>query len=165
MPSPPVIDVDDLRTYFHTEDGVVRAVDGVSFRIEPGRTLGIVGESGSGKSVTSLSIMRLLASSARIEIGPDRALRPRSGRPARAGDAAIRGRDISMIFQEPMTSLNPVFTVGEQVMEAILLHQKVTKAEARERTIELFDEVGIPESRSSASIRTRTRCRAGRSSG
>ena len=139
-----VIDVADLKTYFHTEEGVVRAVDGVSFRIEPGRTLGIVGESGSGKSVTSLSIMRLLASSAEIE----------SGRIALLGRdlvclpepemRAIRGKEISMIFQEPMTSLNPVFTVGDQVMEAILLHQKTTKAEARQRTIKLFEEVGIP---------------------
>ncbi|MBL9164121.1 MAG: ABC transporter ATP-binding protein [Planctomycetaceae bacterium] len=139
-----VIDVNDLRTYFHTEEGVVRAVDGVSFRIEPGRTLGIVGESGSGKSVTSLSIMRLLASSAQIESGRIALLGRDLVRLPEPEMRSIRGKEISMIFQEPMTSLNPVFTVGDQVMEAILLHQKVTKAEARQRTIELFKEVGIP---------------------
>ncbi len=140
-----VLEIDDLRTYFHTDEGVVRAVDGVSFRVEVGHTLGIVGESGSGKSVTSLTVMQLLASSAKIE----------SGRVALLGKdlvgmpepemRSIRGSEVSMIFQEPMTSLNPVFTVGSQVMEAIILHQKATPAEARERTIELFREVGIPE--------------------
>jgi peptide/nickel transport system ATP-binding protein len=139
-----VIDVADLKTYFHTEEGVVRAVDGVSFRIEAGRTLGIVGESGSGKSVTSLSIMRLLASSAQIESGSIALLGRDLVRLPEPEMRSIRGREVSMIFQEPMTSLNPVFTVGDQVMEAILLHQKVTKAEARQRTIELFKEVGIP---------------------
>src|SRR5262245_36469502 len=139
-----VIDVADLKTHFHTDEGVVRAVDGVSFRIEAGRTLGIVGESGSGKSVTSLSIMRLLASSAQIESGRIALLGRDLVRLPEPEMRSIRGREVSMIFQEPMTSLNPVFTVGDQVMEAILLHQKVTKAEARRRTIELFDEVGIP---------------------
>ncbi len=123
MPQP-VIDIQNLRTYFHTEDGVVRAVDDVSFRVEPGRTLGIVGESGSGKSVTSLSIMRLLASTAEIEAGHISFLgRDLVGLPE-PQMRAIRGAEISMIFQEPMTSLNPVFTVGDQVMEAIPLHQE-----------------------------------------
>jgi peptide/nickel transport system ATP-binding protein len=139
-----VIDVEELKTYFHTEEGVVRAVDGVSFRIEAGRTLGIVGESGSGKSVTSLSIMRLLAGSAKIEQGRIALLGRDLVRLPEPEMRAIRGQQISMIFQEPMTSLNPVFTVGDQVMEAILLHQKTTKAQARQRTIELFKEVGIP---------------------
>lgn len=139
-----VIDVADLKTYFHSEEGVVRAVDGVSFSIAAGRTLGIVGESGSGKSVTSLSIMRLLASSAQIESGRIALLGRDLVRLPEPEMRSIRGKEISMIFQEPMTSLNPVFTVGEQVMEAILLHQKVTKDEARKRTIELFKEVGIP---------------------
>ncbi len=140
-----LVRVRELRTYFHTEQGVVPAVDDIDFEIEAGKTLGIVGESGSGKSVTSLSLMRLLESSGRIETGqisflgrdlvqlPEPALRK------------IRGKDISMIFQEPMTSLNPVFTMGDQVMEAIVLHQRVSRAEARRRTIELFREVGIPE--------------------
>jgi peptide/nickel transport system ATP-binding protein len=139
-----VIDVENLKTHFHTDEGVIRAVDGVSFRIEPGRTLGIVGESGSGKSVTSLSIMRLLASSARIETGRIALLGKDLVKLPEPEMRAIRGKDISMIFQEPMTSLNPVFTVGDQVMEAILLHQRTTKAEARAQTIRLFEEVGIP---------------------
>jgi peptide/nickel transport system ATP-binding protein len=144
MPAPPVIDVEHLRTYFHTEDGVMKAVDDISFRIEQGRVLGIVGESGSGKSVTSLSIMRLLASTAKIESGKIALLgRDLVGLPEREMQS-IRGRDISMIFQEPMTSLNPVFTVGAQIIEAIMLHQRVSKAVARERTIALLDEVGIP---------------------
>jgi len=140
-----LVEIENLRTYFHTEEGVVKAVDDVSLKVDPGKTLGIVGESGSGKSVTSLSIMQLLAETAVIESGriallgrdlvglPDYEMRQ------------IRGKDVSMIFQEPMTSLNPVFTVGAQVMETIMLHQQATKQQARQRTIELFDEVGIPE--------------------
>jgi peptide/nickel transport system ATP-binding protein len=149
MPTINLLDIEDLRTYFHTDEGVVKAVDDISLRLEEGHTLGIVGESGSGKSVTSLSIMRLLAGSARIETGriaflgqdlvglPEREMRK------------IRGGKISMIFQEPMTSLNPVFTTGSQVVEAILLHQDVSPAEARQQTIALYDEVGIsdPEQR------------------
>ena len=142
--SQPVLEVADLRTYFHTEEGVVKAVDNLSFRLEQGRTLGIVGESGSGKSVTSLSIMRLLASSAKIETGRISFLGKDLVRLPERQLQSIRGRDISMIFQEPMTSLNPVFTVGAQIMEAITLHQKVGRAEARQRTIELLREVGIP---------------------
>ena len=145
MPTINLLEIEDLRTYFHTDEGVVKAVDDISLRLEEGHTLGIVGESGSGKSVTSLSIMRLLAGSARIETGriaflgqdlvglPEREMRQ------------IRGGKISMIFQEPMTSLNPVFTTGSQVVEAILLHQDVSPAEARQQTIALYDEVGIPE--------------------
>ena len=144
-PNVPVIDVDDLRTYFHTDEGVVRAVDGVTFQIDIGHTLGIVGESGSGKSVTSLSIMRLLAPSARIETGAIALLgKDLVGLPE-PQMRGIRGKDVSMIFQEPMTSLNPVFTVGAQVMEAIILHQGASKEEARQKTIDLFDEVGIPD--------------------
>ncbi len=140
-----VIDVNDLRTYFHTDEGVVRAVDGVTFRVDAGHTLGIVGESGSGKSVTSLSVMQLLASSAKIESGKIALLgKDLVGLPE-PEMRGIRGKEISMIFQEPMTSLNPVFTVGNQVAEAIILHQGSSKEEARQRTIELFREVGIPE--------------------
>ncbi|WP_442483867.1 ABC transporter ATP-binding protein [Aeoliella sp. SH292] len=141
----PVIDIRDLRTYFHTEEGTVRAVDDISFRIERGRTLGIVGESGSGKSVTSLSIMQLLASTAEIETGSISFLGKDLVKLPEPEMRQIRGKDISMIFQEPMTSLNPVFTVGDQVAEAIVLHQKVSKAEAREKTVDLFREVGIPD--------------------
>ncbi|MFK7926857.1 MAG: ABC transporter ATP-binding protein [Myxococcota bacterium] len=141
-----VLAVDDVRTYFHTEDAVIKAVDGLDVAIEPGRTLGLVGESGSGKSVTSLTVMGLL---------PDFSARIPTGRVAFLGQdllaiskqelAKLRGDDIAMIFQEPMTSLNPVYRVGDQVAEAIVLHQKVSKAEAMKRTIELFDEVGIPD--------------------
>jgi peptide/nickel transport system ATP-binding protein len=144
-----LLDVQDLRTYFHTEDGVVKAVDNLSFRLEQGRTLGIVGESGSGKSVTSLAIMQLLASTAHIETGRISFLGKDLVRLPERQMQSIRGRDISMIFQEPMTSLNPVFTVGAQIMEAIMLHQKVSKAEAREKAIDLLREVKVknPEQR------------------
>jgi len=142
----PLIDIENLRTYFHTEHEVVRAVEDLSLSIREGYTLGLVGESGSGKSVTSLSIMRLLpATSARIESGRitfggrDLVHVPK-------GDMRqVRGSEISMIFQEPGTSLNPVYRVGAQVVEAIVLHQNLSKNDARQRAIELFDEVGIPE--------------------
>ena len=140
-----LVEVSDLRTYFHTDDGVVRAVDDVSFTIKEGHTLGIVGESGSGKSVTSLSIMQLLATAAKIETGQISFLGQDLVKLPERDMRKIRGSEISMIFQEPMTSLNPVFTVGDQVAEAIILHQKVSKKEAREKTIGLFREVGIPE--------------------
>ncbi|MCA9202260.1 MAG: ABC transporter ATP-binding protein, partial [Planctomycetales bacterium] len=140
----PLLNVENLKTYFHTEDGVVKAVDDVSFAVAEGQTLGIVGESGSGKSVTSLSIMRLLEGTGRIESGRIALLeRDLVGLPEPAM-RAVRGKEVSMIFQEPMSSLNPVFTVGHQVMEAIILHQNVSKSEARQRTIDLFREVGIP---------------------
>lgn len=141
-----LLDVRGLKTYFRTEEGTVKAVDDLSFTLQPGRTLGLVGESGSGKSVTSLSILRLLpdvgsniAGGTISFLGRDLVSLPI------ADMRKIRGRDISMIFQEPGTSLNPVYRVGAQVMEAMLLHQKITKAEARERTIQLFREVGIPD--------------------
>lgn len=140
-----VIDIQNLRTHFHTDEGVVRAVDDISFRVDEGRTLGIVGESGSGKSVTSLSVMKLLASSAKIESGSISLLgKDLVGLPEKEM-RSLRGSTVSMIFQEPMTSLNPVFTVGAQVAEALRLHQGMSKEEARVRTIELFDEVGIPD--------------------
>src|SRR6476660_975703 len=140
-----LLEVEDLRTFFHTDEGVIKAVDDLSFKLELGRTLGIVGESGSGKSVTSLSIMRLLSSTARIEAGKISFLGRDLVRLPEREMQSIRGRDISMIFQEPMTSLNPVFTVGAQIMEAIILHQRVSKAEARSKTIDLLREVGIPK--------------------
>jgi peptide/nickel transport system ATP-binding protein len=141
-----LLEVSGLRTYFHTDDGVIKAVDDLSFRLEQGRTLGIVGESGSGKSVTSLSIMRLLSSAARIETGRISFLGKDLVRLPERQLQSIRGRDISMIFQEPMTSLNPVFTVGAQIMEAIILHQKVSKHVARQKAIELLREVKIRDS-------------------
>jgi peptide/nickel transport system ATP-binding protein len=140
-----LLQVENLKTYFHTDDGVVKAVDDVSLTVEEGKTLGIVGESGSGKSVTSFSIMRLLSGNGKIVDGRIALLGKDLVRLPEPDLRKIRGKEISMIFQEPMTSLNPVFTVGWQVMEAILLHQDVTKAQARQKTIELFREVGIPD--------------------
>lgn len=140
-----VIDVQNLQTYFHTDRGVVKAVDDISFGIKPGHTLGVVGESGSGKSVTSLTIMRLLAASAQVENGSISFLGQDLVSLPEPEMRKIRGGEISMIFQEPMSSLNPVHKVGNQVMEAIIQHQKVSKQEAREKTIELFTEVGIPD--------------------
>jgi oligopeptide/dipeptide ABC transporter ATP-binding protein len=139
-----MLDVRGLTTTFETEDGLVRAVEDVSFHVEAGKTLGIVGESGCGKSVTALSIMRLLPEGVgRIAQGSivfrDRDLVGLREREMRE----VRGNDISMIFQEPMTSLNPVYTVGAQVVEAIALHQKVTRAQSKERAIDMLRLVGI----------------------
>ena len=142
----PIIRIAGLKTYFHTENDVVRAVDNISLEISPGHTLGLVGESGSGKSVTSLSIMQLLPRlTARIESGKILFFDKDIVRLSEAEMTEIRGSEISMIFQEPGTSLNPVYRAGDQVMEAIRLHQEVSREEARKRTIELFQEVGIPE--------------------
>ena len=140
-----LLEVRDLVTAFHTDEGSVRAVDGVSFDVPDGGTLGIVGESGCGKSVTALSIMRLIQTPpGEIESGEirfeERDLLEISEREMRA----LRGNTISMIFQEPMTSLNPVYTVGQQIMEAVRLHQKLDKAAARARAIEMLKLVGIP---------------------
>src|SRR5687768_8669396 len=140
----PLLEISDLRAFFHTDAGTVRAVDGISLEIQEGQTLGVVGESGSGKSVTAYSVMQLLSASARIESGRIALLGKNLVGLPEQKMRAIRGNDVSMIFQEPMTSLNPVFTVGWQVMEAILLHQKVSRAEARRKAIDLFREVGIP---------------------
>lgn len=147
----PLIELKDLKTYFYTEDGVVQAVDGVSFGIEKQDTLGVVGESGCGKSVTALSIMGLVPMPpGRIEGGE--VIYHRNGNPVDLTKLnpkgremrSIRGNEIAMIFQEPMTSLNPVFTIGNQIIEAITLHQNVNKKEARKRAIAMLDEVGIP---------------------
>jgi peptide/nickel transport system ATP-binding protein len=140
----PLLEVKDLKTYFSTDDGIVKAVDGVSFSIERGQTLGIVGESGSGKSVTCLTIMGL--NNPRNTISTGEALFNGedllTASPRRLRE--IRGNDIAMIFQDPMTSLNPVHTVGAQLMEAVRLHRDVTKAQARARALELLKQVGIP---------------------
>jgi peptide/nickel transport system ATP-binding protein len=142
----PILEVNDLRTYFYTRDGVVRSVDGVSFSVSEGETLAIVGESGCGKSVTSLSILRLIASppgkivSGSIKFhGED--LLGFSDEQMRD----IRGDKISMIFQEPMTSLNPVLTIGRQIGEVLELHRQCTKEEVRIRILELLKMVNIPE--------------------
>ncbi|QTA37647.1 ABC transporter ATP-binding protein [Thermosipho ferrireducens] len=145
MERKPLLSVKNLKTYFYTEDGIVKAVDGVDFEVYEGETLGIVGESGSGKSVTSLSILRLLDEKGKIEDGEiifeGKNLLELDEDEMRK----IRGNDIAMIFQEPMVALNPVFTVGEQIMEAILLHQDVSKNEARKMAIDMLKKVGIPE--------------------
>ncbi|HHY32614.1 MAG TPA: ABC transporter ATP-binding protein [Firmicutes bacterium] len=140
-----LLEVRDLKTYFYTEDGVVPAVDGVSFSVDKGETIGIVGESGCGKSVTSLSVMRLIPNPPGKIVGGEIIFEGKNIlEKSEAEMRHIRGNEISMIFQEPMTSLNPVFTVGDQIMEAIMLHQKVGKKEARKKTIEMLRLVGIP---------------------
>ena len=149
MESNYLLNVKGLTTEFSTDEGVVKAVDGISFNLKKGETLGIVGESGSGKSVTSLSVMRLIAEPGKIT-GGEILYQGRDGKTVDLSKIPLyemrkyRGNEISMIFQEPMTSLNPVYTCGNQVMEAIILHQKVSKAEARLRTLKLFEEVQLP---------------------
>src|SRR3954454_4746322 len=139
-----LLEVNDLKTYFRTDDGIVKAVDGVSFSVEKGKTLGIVGESGSGKSVTCLTIMGLNNRRSTITSGTAR-FRDEdllTANPKRLRE--IRGNAAAMIFQDPMTSLNPVHTIGRQLNEAVLLHQDVTKKQARARAVELLKAVGIP---------------------
>jgi len=146
MPGPDqtsLLEVTGLRTVF--DGGGSAAVDGVQFSIEPGRTLGLVGESGSGKSVTSLSVMGLLPETAKIVDGQVAYLGEDLVRLPPKAFREIRGSEISMIFQEPGTALNPVFKVGSQVVEAIRIHERVSKAEARERVVRLFEEVGMPD--------------------
>ena len=139
-----VLEVRNLRTSFNTDDGEVKAVDGVSFTLPKGKTLGIVGESGSGKSITALSILQLLASNGKIVDGEilfkGENLIGYSDRKMRE----IRGNAISMIFQEPMTSLNPVFTVGQQISESLIKHQKLSKRDALLKAVDLLKLVGIP---------------------
>jgi peptide/nickel transport system ATP-binding protein len=146
MTDAPLLEVQDLRTFFHAEGTVARAVDGVSFTVGPGETLAIVGESGSGKSVTSLSIMRL------VPIPPGEIAGGRvlfRGRDLLALPEPemrhIRGNEIGMIFQEPMSSLNPLLTVGEQISEVVRLHQGLGRTAARQRAIEMLGRVNIPD--------------------
>ncbi|MEN3312384.1 MAG: peptide/nickel transport system ATP-binding protein, partial [Actinomycetota bacterium] len=143
----PLLEVEDLRVEFTTRRGIVHAVNGISFAIAPGETLGIVGESGCGKSVTSLAVLGLLARNGRVSSGralfegrdlihlSDRALR------------GLRGREISMIFQDPMTSLNPVLTIGRQIRETLETHFDMNRKEAEARAAELIDRVGIPSAK------------------
>jgi oligopeptide/dipeptide ABC transporter ATP-binding protein len=152
--SVPLLDVRDLRTYFRTESGVAKAVDGVSFHVNRGEVLGIVGESGCGKSVTSLSIMQLiprppgeLVEGTSIRFKGEELVGVKESRMR-----DIRGNDIAMIFQEPMTSLNPVFTVGDQIGEALRLHRNVKKREARARAVEMLQLVGIPNPEERADV-------------
>src|SRR6185295_12916018 len=142
----PVLQVDDLQTYFYTRIGLVKAVDGVSFSLRRGETLAIVGESGCGKSVTALSLMRLVADPPGRIVGGAVRL---DGIDLLGLDAAtmrqVRGKEISMIFQEPMTSLNPVMTIGRQISEALMLHGAALRKRARARTLEMLQLVGIPD--------------------
>ncbi|MCS7169849.1 MAG: ABC transporter ATP-binding protein, partial [Candidatus Kapabacteria bacterium] len=146
-----VLEVRDLSTEFRSEQYCVRAVDRVSFRLERGRALGIVGESGSGKSVTALSILRLVPTPPGRIVGGQVLFHHRDSTVVDLLELPehemqrYRGNRIAMIFQEPMTSLNPVFRCGEQVMEALMLHRGMSRHEARQRTIELFSEVGLPD--------------------
>ena len=169
----PLLDVRDLRTYFRTDDGIVKAVDGVSFSVAPGKTLGVVGESGCGKSVTMMSILGLnskakwLDTSGSADPGTDmekflasskKYLSASTGLATLRGEnlfemsssrlRGVRGSEVAMIFQDPMTSLNPVHSVGAQLVEAVLLHRNVSKSEARDRAIEGLVEVGIPRAES-----------------
>jgi oligopeptide/dipeptide ABC transporter ATP-binding protein len=147
---PPLLEVKDLKTYFYTEFGVVKAVDGVSFSVEPGQTLGMVGESGCGKSVTALATMGLVRPPGQIAGGE--ILYHHGGKTTTLSELdpkgkeirSIRGNEIAMIFQEPMTSLNPVFTIGSQIMESIILHQHLNKKDARDRAVLMLNKVGIP---------------------
>ena len=140
-----LLEVDNLKMYFHTQDGVVKAVNGVSYTLDRGETLGVVGESGSGKSVTNLTIMGLIdMPPGKIE-GGDVRYRGRSLLKMSEHEMEhIRGNDIAMIFQDPMTSLNPVYTIGRQLGEGLRLHRGYTKKQATERAIELLEMVGIP---------------------
>ncbi|MCC6629346.1 MAG: ABC transporter ATP-binding protein [Chloroflexi bacterium] len=164
MPDDLLLSVRDLKTHFFLDEGVVKSVDGVSFDLPRGRTIGIVGESGCGKSVTARSILRIVDQPGRIVEGKilfNRPVQRNGGAPATetidlatldndsAAIRAIRGADIAMIFQEPMTSFSPVHTIGNQIGEAIMLHQQVDKAEARRQTIDVLHRVGmsLPEQR------------------
>jgi peptide/nickel transport system ATP-binding protein/oligopeptide transport system ATP-binding protein len=145
MADKPLLELKNLKTWFYTDEGIAKSVDGVSYAIQPGETLGCVGESGCGKSVTALSIMRLIPDPPGKIVegevlfeGVDLVKLPEDQM------RKVRGNKIGMIFQEPMTSLNPVFTIGDQIAEAVILHQHVSKAEARQRAIEMLRRVKIP---------------------
>ncbi len=152
----PALDVRNLKTHFFLDEGVVRAVDGVTFALEPGKTLGIVGESGSGKSVIGQSILRIVPSPGRIVHGDillrldsdgeePKQINLTSLDPHSAAARSIRGKEVAMVFQEPMNSFSPVHTVGGQIIEALRLHSDVSYAEARNRSIEMLKRVGIPQ--------------------
>ena len=143
--SDPLLEIRDLKTHFFTDDGVMRAVDGVSFEVRPGETLAVVGESGSGKSVTALSILRLVPEPPGRIVGGSIRFKGRDLLGLKGAEMRrIRGKEISMIFQEPMTSLNPVDSCGEQIIETLVLHERLDRRAARARAIEMLGRVGIP---------------------
>ena len=147
-----LLEISGLKTVFPTDDGIVNAVNDVSFKIDRGQTVGVVGESGCGKSITGLSMLQLVPSPGRIEAGEIQFYRNGEEDPLDIAQVSpkselmrqIRGNEIAIIFQEPMTSLNPVYTIGNQIAEAIILHEQVDKKTARERAIEMIARVGIP---------------------
>ena len=149
MSSSPLLEIEDLSTFFHTEENIVKAVRNVNLTIHKGETLALVGESGCGKSVTALSVMRLIPTppgrfeSGRIFFNGQDLLQA-----SEAEMQNVRGNEISMIFQEPMTSLNPIFTIGDQIMEAIRLHQDKTESQARELVLQILRQVAIPSPQS-----------------
>src|SRR5919202_2385726 len=145
----PLLQVRDLRTEFRTQEGVVHAVNGISYTLREGEALGIVGESGCGKSVGALSVMRLIPTPPGRIAGGEVIFQGRDLLKLRDEELRrIRGNDIAMVFQDPMTSLNPVLTIGRQIGEALELHKGLDKKQARQRTIELLELVGIPSARS-----------------
>ena len=140
-----LLELRELQTHFFTDDGVVRAVDGVSYDVHAGETLAVVGESGSGKSVTALSVLRLVATPPGRIVGGSITFRGRDLLSLSETEMrAVRGKEISMIFQEPMTSLNPVYSCGEQIIEVLMLHGRMSRSAARERAVELMQKTGIP---------------------
>lgn len=144
-----LLEIRDLKMHFHTRDGVVKAVDGVSYDLEPGQTLGVVGESGSGKSVTALTMMRLVPMPPGKIEGGDVLLRGRSVLALKEEEVrGIRGNDIAMIFQDPMTSLNPVYRIGRQLAEPLIVHKGASHHDAMKRATELLELVGIPQAAS-----------------
>lgn len=140
-----LLEVKDLKTYFYTEEGVVPSVDGLSFDLHKNETLAIVGESGCGKSVTSLSILRLIANPGKIVTGSIKYNGEDLVKKSEREMMKIRGKDISMIFQEPMTSLNPVFTIGHQIYESLKYHENADKKTGLKKAVELLRKVGIPD--------------------
>jgi peptide/nickel transport system ATP-binding protein len=140
-----LVQIKNLKTYFYTEDGIVKAVDDVSFNIKKGEIIGVVGESGCGKSVTAMSIMRLIPSPPGKIVGGEILFEDKNILELKDAEMRkIRGNDIAVIFQEPMTSLNPIFTIGYQIEEVIMLHQKSNKVEAKKKAVEMLKLVGVP---------------------
>jgi oligopeptide/dipeptide ABC transporter ATP-binding protein len=142
-----IIEVENLKTYFYVQDGIIKAVDGISFSLARGEVLGLVGESGSGKSMTCRSIMRVIPAPGRIVEGQIRYHGEDILAWPESRMTSFRGREVSMILQEPMTALNPVLTVGEQIVETILQHEQVSRDEAEKRAIDLMQMVGVPASK------------------
>ncbi len=147
----PLLDIKGLKTYFYTEDGIVQAINGVDFQIRPGEIMGLVGESGSGKSVTSLSIMRLLPSSGQIVEGEIFLDGKKLSTLPEDQIVKLRGNEMSMIFQQPASCLNPVFRIGDQIAETISVHQKVSRQEAQKQAVAMLQTVGIPDAAKRAS--------------